>query len=305
MGYVYVLIHPIQDGYVKIGQTKLSPDERARQLTNQCGTGLAGKYIVAYKYECDNPEYLESIVHARLEGCRVTSCREFFECNVESAIDTIRETVEQLKTQTKVDFNSKSRSIWWNSLTPPWKQVFRGSIHVKLTPEKEQLMEGIFNIISYCRDKDIRESVADSIKDNKDFSKKIEKWYAKLGDKQRAKVNSFLPITPNKNELKRIQNSETIDCSGNLLIENLLPINSFTNLKTLNCSNTSITTLAPIKELFDLEEIKFNITDVNSLEPLMNLKKLKNISCNQTALSETEIKRFKGISPECKVFTAL
>lgn len=319
-GYVYVLIHPIQDGYVKIGQTKMKPKERAKQLTNQCSTGLVGKYIVAYSHEYPNPEYLESIVHERLKDCRVTSCREFFHCNVETAIKIIKETVELLNTQTKINFdldnpierwdkikqtesiNLNAPSIWWNSLTPPWKQVFRKYMEEEFNPENEELMEGVFNIITFCRDKDIRESVSKAIEE-KNFSTSVGKWYAELKNKVKLKVNSFIPTTPNDNDLEKIRNLEGIDCSGNSLIKNLLPIKKFTKVIFLNCSNTSITTLEPIKEIVDLEEIKIYYTDINSLQPLENLKKLRKIYCHETALSEEEIERFKEINPKCEILT--
>lgn len=298
-GYVYVLIHPIQDGYVKIGQTKMKPEERAKQLTNQCGTGLVGKYVVAYRHPHDNPEELERIVHDRLDWCRITSCREFFHCNVETAIEIIKDTAEQLKRQTR---NFDVPVIWWNSLTPTWKQVFRKNIEIIFNPGKEDLMEGVFNIISYCREEKIRELISKEIT-KKYFYRDIENWYAGLKNTDKSKVNSFIPIIPSENDLSEIQNLEKIDCSRNLLIENLLPIKKVKNVKVLDCSNTSITTLEPIKGLLNLEEIQFNITNINSLQPLEKSEKLRKVSCNQTALSEEEIERFKEINPKCEILT--
>jgi len=91
--------------------------------------------------------------------------------------------------------------------------------------------------------------------------------------------------------------------SGNLLIENLLPISKIRNLQVFNCSNTSINTLESLKESFELKEITFNHTDIDSLKPLENLKKIRKIYCHKTALSEKEIERFKEIKTKCEILT--
>mgnify|MGYP003657841440 FL=1 len=52
--WVYVLSNPTQPGLLKIGYTKLTPDERAKQISN--ATGVPLPYEVAWAYRCFNGE---------------------------------------------------------------------------------------------------------------------------------------------------------------------------------------------------------------------------------------------------------
>ena len=85
--WVYVLSNPIQPGILKIGYTKLTPDERARQISN--ATGVALPYDVAWAFKCFNGEQLEGEVHRALEMYRVNKQREFFQISLEEAKKTI------------------------------------------------------------------------------------------------------------------------------------------------------------------------------------------------------------------------
>jgi len=302
-GYVYILIHPTQYGYLKIGETKRTPEERAKELTQQCKTGLAGRYTVAYEIEVDDSKLVEIVVHKKLKHHRITDDREFFHYELKAAIKVIEGAIEHLKTMPEIEFYELVPEIWWNNLSPSWQQTFKRYVKMKYMPSKEALLKGVYMVINYSRIDKIREKVIELIS-NKNYSKQIEKWYKGLDDDFRDGINPFIPQRMTRDNLNMIINLNEVDCSGNRLIENLLPIADMNNLKILNCSSTSINTLAPLKELFDLEEIKFNNTYVDSLEPLENLKKLRKISCNQTTtLSEEEIERFKETNPKCEILT--
>jgi len=88
--WVYVLRNPTQPGIYKIGYTKLTPDERAKQISN--ATGVALPYEVAWALRCFNGEQLEGEVHRALNEYRVNSHREFFQLDLE----TIRDTIETI-----------------------------------------------------------------------------------------------------------------------------------------------------------------------------------------------------------------
>lgn len=85
--WVYVLSNPTTPGLLKIGYTKLTPDERARQISN--ATGVALPYNVEWAYKCFNGEQLEGEVHRKLKAYRVNSNREFFQIQLEEAKEVI------------------------------------------------------------------------------------------------------------------------------------------------------------------------------------------------------------------------
>ena len=86
--WVYILSNPTQPGIYKIGYTKLTPDERAKQISN--ATGVPLPYEVAWALRCFNGEQLEGAVHHALKEYRVNSQREFFQIDLEMAKSTIK-----------------------------------------------------------------------------------------------------------------------------------------------------------------------------------------------------------------------
>ena len=85
--WVYVLSNPTQPGILKIGYTKLTPDERAKQIS--AATGVALPYEVTWAFRCFNGEQMEGEVHRALEKYRVNSQREFFQIGIFEAKETI------------------------------------------------------------------------------------------------------------------------------------------------------------------------------------------------------------------------
>ncbi len=85
--WVYILENDSQPGLLKIGYTKLTPDERAKQISN--ATGVPLPYKVAWAYRCFNGELLEGEVHHALKKYRVNNQREFFQISLEEAKQTI------------------------------------------------------------------------------------------------------------------------------------------------------------------------------------------------------------------------
>ena len=91
-GYIYVLINPSMQNLVKIGKTKRTPEERAKELSST--TGVPVPFIVAYSDFFQNHSKAEEHIHTVLEtkGYRVSKSREFFEIPIKDAIDAIIET---------------------------------------------------------------------------------------------------------------------------------------------------------------------------------------------------------------------
>lgn len=85
--WVYVLENETLPGLLKIGYTKLTPDERAKQIST--ATGVPLPYEVAWAFRCYNGELLEGEVHHALKNYRVNNQREFFQIGLDEVIETI------------------------------------------------------------------------------------------------------------------------------------------------------------------------------------------------------------------------
>lgn len=75
-GFVYVLCSPLMPGVYKIGSTRRSPHERAREISR--GTGVPEEFLVAFYIEIESPESVEFETHLALSASRVSDSREFF-----------------------------------------------------------------------------------------------------------------------------------------------------------------------------------------------------------------------------------
>ena len=84
--WVYVLENETLPGLLKIGYTKSTPDERAKQISN--ATGVPLPYKVAWAFRCFNGELLEGEVHHALRKYRVNNKREFFQVGLDEAKQT-------------------------------------------------------------------------------------------------------------------------------------------------------------------------------------------------------------------------
>ena len=91
--WVYILSNPTQPGLLKIGYTKNTPDERAKQISN--ATGVALPYKVEWAFHCYNGFNLEQEVHHKLGEYRVNGNREFFQISLEEAKKNVEELGEQ------------------------------------------------------------------------------------------------------------------------------------------------------------------------------------------------------------------
>lgn len=77
--HVYVLTNPaLKSDLWKIGYTDGDPEDRARQLSST--TGVPVSYLVVESWSVTDGVLAESAAHAALEDYRVTTRREFFQC---------------------------------------------------------------------------------------------------------------------------------------------------------------------------------------------------------------------------------
>lgn len=299
--YIYILIHPIQEGYLKIGATTRTPEERAREITAKASTGLVGKFIVAYEFEVEDCQYIERLVHYKLRKYRVNSNREFFYIKLFAAIKVIEEVIKKVKTQKKINFSPDNDFFWWDNLPFKWKQILLSNIKtIEYKPEEEEILEAINMVIKYCRDNTLRKKVSTLIS-SRDFVKNSKNWYDKLSKNDKEGFNNYIPRVISKEELCQIVNIENIDCSGNALIEDLTPISYLEKVKKVNFSSTSVSNIEPLKNLVLLEEISLNHTNVEVLTPIHKIESIKIIKCFQSKVNDDELKKFKFINPKCNI----
>ena len=93
--WVYILENETLPGLLKIGYTKSTPDERAKQISN--ATGVPLPYKVAWAFRCCNGELLEGEVHHALRKYRVNNQREFFQIGLDEAKQTIESIGKNFK----------------------------------------------------------------------------------------------------------------------------------------------------------------------------------------------------------------
>ena len=91
--WVYIMSNPTMPGYYKIGYTKKSPEERAKQISN--ATGVIVPMVVEWAFHCYNGFALEQECHHKLEAYRVSNNREFFQISLDEAKETISEIGER------------------------------------------------------------------------------------------------------------------------------------------------------------------------------------------------------------------
>ncbi|TBV74803.1 GIY-YIG nuclease family protein [Pseudoxanthomonas winnipegensis] len=82
-GYVYILTNTSMPGLIKIGKTRLNPEDRANQLQT---TGVPRGFQVEYACRTTDPEAVEQAMHVAFGPRRVSDRREFFEIEPDQAI---------------------------------------------------------------------------------------------------------------------------------------------------------------------------------------------------------------------------
>ena len=303
-GFVYVLLNPSFIHFVKIGQTQKTSEERAKEIYRQSKTGIPTEFVVAYENEVSNCDIVENLVHQELKKFRVNDDREFFNMPLKQAIGTIERVIKDLEKQHKLDFLVKQTeeftpSKWWEGLSFVWQQIFRSHLDLTYQPNEIDLFRAVHSIIDHCQDSKLRKKVATLIADER-FTQQLTKWYSSLGNEKKL-FNSYLPYELSKREIEQVLRLAKINCSNNIAVIDLKPLEKLSGLKELNSINTNISDLSPLKTLDRLEEIHLNYTKIDSLQPLENLPNLKKITCYGTDLKVIEIKRFGKFKADCEV----
>jgi hypothetical protein len=88
-GYIYVLVNPSMEGFVKVGKTTRDPEARAKELSQ--ATGVATPFYVALAIQVADCHSAEDYVYSVLEynGFVRTPNREFFKMPLRKAIEVL------------------------------------------------------------------------------------------------------------------------------------------------------------------------------------------------------------------------
>ena len=285
------------NGYVKIGKTQRTAEERAKELGT---TGLVGNFFVVFDIEVIDYSLIEILVHQKLDKFRPVKNREFFKISVKDAITCINKVILEKEQQKVFDFDINKPEIWFNNQNVIWKQIFRKYLKLDFQPSQNELIDAIKNIIFYSRDESLRNKIGELVK-KKDFQEKIENWFAKLEKPQQNEVKTFISRAFSNEDTEKLQLIEHFDCNGNLHIDTLQPINPMNVIKKLNCSNANITNLEAISDKLTIEELDISYTAITSLKELEKLINLKLIKTYHSNISEEEIERFQKVNPDCKI----
>ena len=94
--WVYILSNPdLPKTHLKIGYTKGTPENRAKQISS--APGVPRPFKVEWAYKCFNGEIIERTVHHKLKGKRINTKKEFFQIDLEGAKSTISEVGDKFK----------------------------------------------------------------------------------------------------------------------------------------------------------------------------------------------------------------
>lgn len=109
-GYVYILTNSsFQDDYLKIGKTTKTPEDRAKQLSST--TSLPTTFVVAYSQKFEDCNQAERKIHDKLRQYRVNDDKEFFKCNLDTAIRAFYELIIEDNKNEIINLKSKINNI--------------------------------------------------------------------------------------------------------------------------------------------------------------------------------------------------
>lgn len=94
-GHVYILVNATMPGYLKIGMTERTPEERARELSQV--TGVPVPFNVAYSEDVPDCSAAERLIHSRLDPYRTNQGREFFHLPLRDAIREVAWIAEEIR----------------------------------------------------------------------------------------------------------------------------------------------------------------------------------------------------------------
>jgi len=94
-GWLYIIRNPEIRGKLKIGITRRTPEERARELSR--ASGVLGEFRVLESWRVSDPEEAERRIHDRLASKRAAANREFFRVSPDEAREQVKAVLGGLR----------------------------------------------------------------------------------------------------------------------------------------------------------------------------------------------------------------
>lgn len=205
----------------------------------------------------------------------------------------------------KIIYQTASLRLWWDNLSPTWREIFGLYVDfdINLTAEQLQAVVDLENI-------EINSSY---------FIQDIEPL---------SKMRFLKKLVVNNNQIRDLRPLENdtlikeLSISGNPIddlspikafgylkvlnientpVDNLNPLSSLKNLKTLNIGGTSVKNLKPLSNCIALEDISIINTQVKKLSPIENIQSLKHIKAYKSKVSQKNIDKLKQKRSELNI----
>lgn len=98
-GYIYLMRNASHEiNIFKIGLTRTSTNERARQLS--ATTSTPDKFLIAHEWFVEDCVLAEKIIHSKLDEYRINSSREYFKIDFGLVMTIISDITNQMKSKT-------------------------------------------------------------------------------------------------------------------------------------------------------------------------------------------------------------
>lgn len=204
-----------------------------------------------------------------------------------------------------VIYKSDQLGIWWNDLSPSWKNVLMDKVNMSGVPTQEQLHEMIF-----MRQLIIEEN--NSIHDLSPLQEFVRLNELVVSNTQVSDLNPISSLTTlqsltcSRNPIRSLEpvsklvNLTYLDCS-NTPVEDLKPLKNSIELEVLKCYGTQVKKLKPLSSLINLKQLECYNTNVKRLKHLKGLHELQELKVYNTRVSSKEVNRFKEWHPDCRV----
>jgi hypothetical protein len=119
-------------------------------------------------------------------------------------------------------------------------------------------------------------------------SEALAKWWAGMPAEWKKVFNLYrkLDDSPGPEQLHHLITLDSLNISGRQAITSLDPVSKLTQLRILECANTTVGSFEPLKDLLEITRINATNTKVSSVQPLSKLTKLVILSIDHTAVGD-------------------
>ena len=146
-GWIYVLQHNKFPGYLKIGFTERSVEERVIEL--EAATGVMSGFKIEYAALVENPRQVENYIHKKLSTHREEKNKEFFRIETELAIKEIKNIISQTSKILHENINFQNEE---NLLIENKKELWKKSLIENLKYQDEKFHSELdIELHNFCK----------------------------------------------------------------------------------------------------------------------------------------------------------